>query len=495
MRILITARYVTGEAREGGSGRFMRCLADAFRAIGHNVITSTAPEVYGGQEFDLVVVSHPERMAAVRDVVGKKVQISHGIIDDEKLLPGADLYVSVSRETHDWNLSQNGIESRVIGQPVRMREYKRPGKGLRKILVIRREPVPFDPFAFLSEKYELRYSDPSRPIEEQIEWADLCITLGRGALEAMAQGRPVLVADNRPYIGAVGDGYLTRENIKDVSLCNFSGRRYRHSLTREWIEEELAKYARGDADVLYQYALENHDAIAVARKYLRNAGLEKKVSFGVLVNDIGRLDMVFRMSGLDTNIHCHTIKLPTSATHGLNRLLSIIEGEGADIAVLAHQDMYFRQGWIELMLDQLALLPDSWVVAGIIGKNHDGRVRGRFHDTRMPLKFDYGPLPCPAACFDESCIIVNLKKGFRFDERLEGFDLYGTLCCLQAEDVGGTSWIIDAFAEHYCTRPLTWVPDEIFRENFKWLHERFPNARRIDSTVLTVTPEYQFEED
>ena len=107
----------------------------------------------------------------------------------------------------------------------------------------------------------------------------------------------------------------------------------------------------------------------------------------------------------------------------------------------------------------------------------------------IPLCFntdDIHTFPQPASCFDECVIIVNMKKGFRFDQRLKGFDLYGTLAVCQAWEMGGTAWIIDAYAEHYCMRPFTWFPDKQFEAMFKWLHERFPNAPRIDTTVLGV---------
>lgn len=214
-----------------------------------------------------------------------------------------------------------------------------------------------------------------------------------------------------------------------------------------------------------------------------------KIAFGVMVNDIVRLDMVLRQSGIDPNIKCHTIKLPDSATKGLNKLLGIMEDEGNDVAVLTHQDMFYRADWTDKVIAQLKELPDSWIAAGIIGKDMDGEIKGRFHDMRVPLIFNYDPLPCQASCFDECCIIVNLNKGFRFDETLDGFDLYGTLCVLQAWEMGGTAWIIDAFAEHYCMRSFQWYPDKQFEKNFKWLHQRFPDAPRIDTTVLGVPRE------
>jgi hypothetical protein len=249
----------------------------------------------------------------------------------------------------------------------------------------------------------------------------------------------------------------------------------------------------GDGDVIIHYK-ESGEQIryepklyALFNYYEPGRWDEIKIVFGVMVNDIMRLDMVFRQSQINPEINCHTIKLPESATKGLNKLLGIMEDEGNDVAILSHQDMFYRQGWIEQVMQQLGKLPESWIVAGIIGKDSDGEICGRLHDMRIPLQFcSAHALPYPASCFDECCIIVNLKKGFRFDEDLDGFDLYGTLCVLQSEEMKGTAWIIDAFAEHYCMRPFTWYPDKDFERRFKWIHKRFPNADRIDTTVLGV---------
>jgi len=214
-----------------------------------------------------------------------------------------------------------------------------------------------------------------------------------------------------------------------------------------------------------------------------------KFSFGALVNDIVRLDMVLRKSELDPTLPCHIIKTPSCATVGMNKLLGLFEKDGADVGVLTHQDMFYRNGWLKQVEEQIKLLPPSWIVAGIIGKDMDGAICGKFHDMRVPLCFnteDMHTFPHPASCFDECCILVNMKKGFRFDQRLRGFDLYGTLAVCQAWEMGGTAWIIDAYAEHYCMRPFTWFPDKQFEAGFKWLHEKFPNAPRIDTTVLGV---------
>jgi hypothetical protein len=214
------------------------------------------------------------------------------------------------------------------------------------------------------------------------------------------------------------------------------------------------------------------------------------IAFGVLINDLVRFDMVLRQSEIQGDMKF--VKNPESATKGLNKLLKMIEAEGAEIAVLCHQDMYFRQGWVSLVREQIAKLPESWVVAGVIGKDYQGRICGKFHDMRMPQHFnteDIHTFPHPACCMDEAVIIVNLKKGFRFDEAMDGFDLYGTLCVLQTWEMGGSAFIIDAFCEHYCMRPFTWFPDEKFCKNYKWLYEKFNEIYRLDSTALGLSEE------
>ena len=498
MKILITAKYLSGRAEEGGSSRFFYCVAQALTAMGQDVILSNQPEHVVDDHFDLIICSHNEILKQIKANPAPKLCISHGIIGDENFIFGADRYISVSEEVQRDNLMR-GISSEVIGQPIEIGERQIASMmdlthpELRKILIIRRHPMEQDPFVFLSEKYDVKISDMRIPIEDQIAWADLCITLGRGALESMAQGKPVIVADNRPYIGgAYGDGYVTPELIGEIARNNFSGRRFKIPVTRAWLEAELKKYDPAHSEFLHNYVKENHDAKKIVAQYLEPIEQKAtgKLSFGVMVNDLLRLDMCLKQSEIKGDMHF--IKTPESATAGLNKLLDIIDTEGSDIAVLTHQDMFYRHGWIEQVKSQLVKLPDSWIVAGIIGKDNQGIICGKFHDMRIPLLFNTTHIhefPHPACCFDECCIIVNMKSGFRFDETMDGFDLYGTLAVIQAFEMGGTAWIIDAFAEHYCMRPFTWAPDETFKKNYKWLHDRFNEIGRVDSTAIGLPKE------
>lgn len=220
---------------------------------------------------------------------------------------------------------------------------------------------------------------------------------------------------------------------------------------------------------------------------------DNKFSFGVIANDPYRLNTVFLKSALPGK--AHYLFNPESATKGLNVLLNEIEKEGAEIAILAHQDMYFRNGWLDKVREQLSKLPNSWVVAGIIGKDTEGRMCGKLHDMRIVDNIntcEVHTFPHPAVCFDECVIIVNMKKSFRFDESLDGFDLYGTLCVLQAWEMGGTAWIIDAWAEHYCMRPFSWFPDDTFKARYRKLYDRYiEKFETIDSTVFVNKPRFE----
>ena len=222
----------------------------------------------------------------------------------------------------------------------------------------------------------------------------------------------------------------------------------------------------------------------------------EKVFMGAMVNDAMRLNMVLQQSQL-SNEKLHYVTNPESATRGLNYLLDKADRESADIAVLVHQDVYFRHGWLELVRAQIKLLPENWLSCGVIGKDMTGRICGKFWDHRIPLTFDTSNIhtfPHPACCFDEAVIIINLKHGFRFDESYEGFDLYGTMIVLEGWDRGLSSWVIECMTDHYCMRSFDWHPSDTFCKNYKRMYDKFQGIR-VDSTALGLPPdgEVRFE--
>lgn len=284
MKILVSALYVAGDVMEGGSSFYMKCVIDTLESMGHDVkAVANTPELIGRnpafnqaitEPYDLIICSHREVLGPLSKNQAVKVCISQGLVGPETFVPGADLYYSVSEEARLHNLNNFGIDSAVLPQPISLPTHYKPIRNkLENILIIRRYPVvENDPFSCLSSRYNVMVSDKSKPIKDQIERADLCITLGRGALESMALGRNVLVADKRPYMGqAFGDGYLDANSIPEIAKNNFSGRRYKYDPTPEWLFSELEKYRAEDGEYNRSYVESNNSAHLVISRILQDS--------------------------------------------------------------------------------------------------------------------------------------------------------------------------------------------------------------------------------
>jgi hypothetical protein len=93
---------------------------------------------------------------------------------------------------------------------------------------------------------------PTWDVENYMNEADLVVSLGRGAYEAMACGRAVVVLDSRDYTGlrCMADGIVTEGNWQELLKCNFSGRRLRMEYDDADLIAEFAKYtpAMGEAN-------------------------------------------------------------------------------------------------------------------------------------------------------------------------------------------------------------------------------------------------------
>ena len=269
LNILVAALYVRGIPSEGGSSFYMRCIIDTLREMGHTVNATTSPSTMSKLDYDLIICSHHKILSQLSKFNAPKICIAQGIIEPEELHAGADKYYSISEETRLHNIKR-GIYSDVIGQPVTVPDIQPVNEKLTNILVVRNNATltSDNPFKCLERHYNVRYGDPAIPIEEQMKWADLCITLGRGAVSSMSLGRPVLVADNRGYIGKVGDGYTSQSTIYEIAKHNFSGRRFKNPITEEWLLSELKKYNPSDSRIVYEYVKSNHNMQTAVNRML-----------------------------------------------------------------------------------------------------------------------------------------------------------------------------------------------------------------------------------
>ena len=92
---------------------------------------------------------------------------------------------------------------------------------------------------------------------------DLVISLGRGAYEAMACGRPVVVADVRG-----GDGYLHPDFVWEWRKNNLSGRYNKHTVDADWLAGEILKYEPHHGEMLRSYIEAEHSELSVAQHYV-----------------------------------------------------------------------------------------------------------------------------------------------------------------------------------------------------------------------------------
>lgn len=247
MKIAICAFFTSGKVEEGGSSRFMRCLGNELSKF--NEVSYFNYPQEPDDNFDFVFCSH-----YLPKTKSKTIFYSHGIVEEEQMRK-ADICLSGSQEVKDFWLNKLGIDSTVLPQPINKGIFL-PPKKLENILIIRRYPVGFEPFAYLFNHYTVSVSRFDIPIEEQIKKVDLVISVGRGALESMSYGKPVLVAGARYYMGAIGDGYLDKDKIQRSSLFNFSGRAFKLPITNEFLVEEIKKFNPNDSKLVFDFSLE-----------------------------------------------------------------------------------------------------------------------------------------------------------------------------------------------------------------------------------------------
>lgn len=290
MRILITNNHLN---RLGGSETFTYTMAKELVERGHQVEVFTfnegvlsnlirefcpvisAPDRKG---YDLMLINHNTCLRAVQGIPGFKIFTSHGIYPQlEQIEHGADAYVSISEEIHQ-HLINKGQASTIIHNGVDCRKF-RPINGinekLKNVLCMCQDATAAEYVEEACKQLNIgidfvRYpTHLSFKTEEKINKADLVVSLGRGAYEAMACARSVIVFDMRMYSPLrTADGIVNQENAKDILRNNFSGRRFKLEWGVEDIIRELKKYDPDIATFNRNFALENFNIEKQVDKYL-----------------------------------------------------------------------------------------------------------------------------------------------------------------------------------------------------------------------------------
>ncbi|MFW5831563.1 MAG: glycosyltransferase [Prolixibacteraceae bacterium] len=294
MKILITNHWLK---KLGGSETFTYTLVKAAKEWGADVDLMTVFEgmvsdrvrkdlgvrtVYSpNYTYDMILANHHSTVEICHQKqLGPIIQTCHGIIPKlEQPSQFADAFVAISEEVerHIKSIYAYPVLS-VIRNSIDTERFKDRtllAPGIKSVLslshseklnaelkeIFNRKGIQF--------KALNKFKNPVWDVEKEIWQHDLVISLGRGAYEAFACGRPVLVLDHRPYQELLSDGMATPDNMYQLATCNFSGRYFRKTGNlQQLINRELELY-NDDNQVYYRHwAVENLDYRKNFEKYL-----------------------------------------------------------------------------------------------------------------------------------------------------------------------------------------------------------------------------------
>jgi len=291
LNILITNNSLY---RRGGTETYIQTLVKELTQRGHNVdiwtkqpgpVSQKISQEYGcsvnniKKEYDLILINHNFMAKRVLEegIKGFKIQTCHGVyVELEQPYPGLDKYVSISEEVQN-HLTSKGFESELIVNGIDCDTYKPQGlthKG-KVVYSLSQSDVLNNRLALICRMMghtfisNNKFTNPVDDTYNQINQADVVISLGRGAYEAMACGKPVIVLDHRPYSECYADGLLTPEMLTESVKNNCSGRRFKIAPSNEQIKQWILDATPEVGEHLRKCALESFNITTQVNKYIQ----------------------------------------------------------------------------------------------------------------------------------------------------------------------------------------------------------------------------------
>lgn len=182
-----------------------------------------------------------------------KMMICNGIVPPQEYpANGIDRYIAVSEEVSN-TLEMKAHKNIIIRNGIDCDRYlsvNPANKKLENVLIISNKQDPQSTiFQLIADACRdlglklsvlgLKFGTAQWDVVDFVNQNDLIISLGRGALEAMACERNVVICD---YQGI--DGWIDDESYLETRKNNFSGRRYRNLISKDSIIKEFKKYNR-----------------------------------------------------------------------------------------------------------------------------------------------------------------------------------------------------------------------------------------------------------
>lgn len=229
------------------------------------------------KNYDLILANHRTTVPLVVDK-GFIIQTIHGIyplLEQPNL--SSNVFVSISYEIKMYLLTKYNIKSEIILNSIDCNRFSpktKLNKTIKRVLSLSTKDSFNAKIKKIFDKHNIsfislnKFKNPEWKVEQYINQADMVISLGRGAYESFACGRPVLVMDARKYLGELGDGFVSPGNINEIIKNNCSGRRYRRTDTETMINEAFELYNPKYSDFYREFALKELDVSKQVGKYL-----------------------------------------------------------------------------------------------------------------------------------------------------------------------------------------------------------------------------------
>ncbi|XOB61347.1 glycosyltransferase family 2 protein [Campylobacterota bacterium DY0563] len=173
------------------------------------------------------------------------------------------------------------------------------------------------------------------------------------------------------------------------------------------------------------------------------------------------------------------------AYDGYNKFLNLAKGE---YIILAHQDLLLDFDNIEVLkqrIEQMNELDPTWAILGNFGfsKENINRRYSRITDPGVDNLFE-GPLPAKVGSLDENFLVVKNDANLTLSRNIGHYHLYGTDLCIQAQNQGYSTYVIDFHLRHKSGG----FPNKSFYDTKDRLVKQYTNAfkSRFVRTPCTI---------
>jgi len=278
----------------GGSETFIYSMAKQMTQMGHQVDIVTMQPGFVSElinrefgcninifrdSYDVAFLNHTTIVNGIKSMFpgGKIIQTCHGIYPALEQPVGGVRHVAISLEVSN-HLKSKGYESVIIHNGVDCEVFsphEPTSPVVKRIFSLSQSDVFNQTLQTICKKKNLvfscnnKFTSPRIDIHNAIRDSDLVFSLGRGAYEAMACARPVIVADQRQYQPGMMDGIITSENISLYLENNCSGRKMQREVTEESLISEIEKYDSTQGVRNRQFALSNLNIVNQVEEYLK----------------------------------------------------------------------------------------------------------------------------------------------------------------------------------------------------------------------------------